>query len=186
MADLYFTDDAERFAYKAWETLKLEPPVDVDRIAERLGVDLYREEFVEEIDGFYLRIPGAPPVVAINNSYIKPCGRQRFTSAHEIGHHLLCRRVKTKTRLFYLDSVRTRKTALERACDRFAALLLMPEPLVRQWFEDLSANPENRVAIMSERFGVSAWAMRVRLRELDLPYRRWDRRRRSQGLGAGG
>lgn len=175
MAGIHFTDDAERFAFRAWESLKLDPPVDVELVAKKLGIDIYRKEFVQEIDGLYLRVPGAPPVVAVNNSYLKPPGRQRFTAAHEIGHHLLCRHIQTKSRLFYIDSVKTRKTALERACDRFAALLLMPEPIVRQWFDELSANRENRVAIMSERFGVSASAMRVRLRELGLPYQRWNR-----------
>lgn len=178
MTKYHFTDDAERFAHKAWETLKLEPPVDVGKVAKRLGIDLYREEFVEEIDGLYLRLPDAPPVIAINSSYLKPPGRQRFTAAHEIAHHLLCRNIISKSRLFYIDSVKTRKTVLERACDRFAALLLMPESIVRQWFEELSANRENRVAIMSERFGVSPGAMRVRLRELGLPYRKWDRKRK--------
>lgn len=177
MARVYFADDAERFAWQAWKSLKLEPPVDVGKVARRLGIDLYREDFVEQIDGLYLRMPDAPPVIAVNSSYLKPPGRQRFTAAHEIGHHLLAGRVSPKSRVFYIDGVKTRKTTLERACDRFAALLLMPESIVRQWFEELAANPENRVAIMSERFGVSRWAMRVRLRELGLPYRRWDRRR---------
>lgn len=173
-------DDVERYAHQAWESLKLEPPVDVDKVACRLGIDIYREEFVEQIDGLYLRMPDAPPVIAVNSSYLKPPGRQRFTAAHEIGHHLLCSRVIPKTRLFYIDSVETRKTRLERLCDRFAALLLMPEPLVRQWYDELAANAENRVAIMSERFGVSAWAMRVRLRELELPYSRWHKRGKYQ------
>jgi len=175
MARLYFMDDAERFAYKAWESLHLEPPADVGRVADRLGIHLYREEFVREIDGLYLRIPDAPPVIAVNSSYLKPLGRQRFTAAHEIGHHLLCPPAAARARLFYIDGIKTRKTVLERACDRFAALLLMPQHIVKQWFEELAANRENRVAIMAARFGVSAWAMRVRLRELGLPYRRWDR-----------
>ena len=177
MARPYFTDEAERFAHQAWQSLKLEPPADIDRIARKLGIELYREEFVEEIDGVYLRIPDAPPVIAINSSYLKPIGRQRFTAAHEIGHHLLSRRVNSKSRLFFIDSIKTQKTVLERACDRFAALLLMPEAIVRQWFDELAANRENRVAIMAERFGVSAWAMRIRLRELSLPYRKWERRK---------
>jgi Zn-dependent peptidase ImmA (M78 family) len=177
VAGLYFTNDAERFAHKAWESLKLEPPVDIDRVAGRLGLELYREEFSEEIDGLYLIVPDAPPVIAINNSYLKPPGRQRFTAAHEIGHHLLGGKAASMSRVFFIDSLKTRKTTLERACDRFAALLLMPEPLVRQWHDELSANAEHRVAIMADRFGVSIWAMRVRLRELGLPYRKWDKRR---------
>jgi Zn-dependent peptidase ImmA (M78 family) len=175
LAGIHYIDDAERFAHKAWQTLKLEPPVDVIKVAERLGIHIYYEQFAEEIDGLYLLVPGAPPVIAINNSYLKPPGRQRFTTAHEIGHHLLGRRLASHSRIFSLDSLKTRKTLIERACDRFAALLLMPEHLVRKWFDELSSNPSHRVAIMAERFGVSLWAMRVRLKELELPYRQWNR-----------
>jgi Zn-dependent peptidase ImmA (M78 family) len=174
---LHFEDEAQRYAFRAWESLKLEAPVDIGKVADKLGIDLYKEEFVQEIDGLYLLVPGAPPVIAVNSSYLKPPGRQRFTAAHEIGHHLLGQKLKLRPKLFFIDGLKTRKTVVERACDRFAALLLMPEALVRQWFDELSANPENRTAIMSERFGVSTWALRVRLRELGLPYRRWDRRR---------
>jgi Zn-dependent peptidase ImmA (M78 family) len=169
---LYFEEEAELFAYKAWNTLKLEPPVDLNLVAGRLGVDIHRREFSEEIDGFYLRLPreGIPPIIAVNSSYIKPFGRQRFTTAHEIAHHLLSHRLPVDSRLFFVDGLNTGRSIVERACDRFAALLLMPEDITRQWFEQLASNPDNRVAIMSERFGVSIQAMRVRLRELKLPY----------------
>lgn len=174
----YFSTEAERFAFQAWHTLKLSAPVDVERVADRLNIDVYYEEFVSEIDGVYLRMPGVPPVIAVNNTYTKPLGRRRFTLAHEIGHHLLCRRMPDNTRLFFVDAVSTHKSMTERACDKFAALLLMPEDLTRQWFEELSANPEHRVAIMAERFQVSPGAMRVRLKELNLPYQLYLYRRK--------
>lgn len=178
MPKLHFEDEAELFAHKAWATLKLEPPANLDLITRKLGIDMYKESFVEEIDGIYLRLPSAPPVIAINSSYIKPLGRQRFTAAHEIGHHLLAHRLPAESKLFFFDGASTRRTIVERACDRFAALLLMPEDITRRWFEELSGNPEYRVAIMSERFGVSVQAMAVRLKELDLPYQNYRFRRR--------
>lgn len=167
MVRLHFEDEAELFAHKAWETLKLEPPADLSRVAERLGIEVCEREFVREVDGIYLRLPDAPPVIAINNSYTKPLPRRRFTLAHEIGHHLLGRRMPA-TRLFYFDTCKTSRSILERACDRFAALLLMPEDWVRRYYEELSFNAQNRVSIMSQRFGVSAVALRRRLRELGL------------------
>ena len=175
MAKLRFEDEAELFAHKAWQTLDLELPVDLAVVAARLGVAVEEREFVEEIDGLYLRLPGAPPLVAVNNCYVKPIARRRFTLAHEIGHHLLSRRVSQGRRLFFFDTAGTRRTVMERACDRFAALLLMPEELIRRHYEDLSYNRGQRVRIMAERFGVSAWALRRRLRELGL--RAWPRRR---------
>ncbi|MHB9036276.1 MAG: ImmA/IrrE family metallo-endopeptidase [Armatimonadota bacterium] len=171
MAGLHFQDDAERYAHKAWENLSLELPVDLGQVAKRLGIDIHEREFVEEIDGVYLRLPGAPPVIAVNNSYIKPPVRRRFTLAHEIGHHLLGRRITPESRLFFLDSSGTKRTMMERACDRFAALLLMPEELVRHHYSELAHNSDCRVSIMADRFGVSSWALRRRLKELGLPLR---------------
>ena len=168
MARLHFEDEAELFAHKAWDTLKLEPPVDLGRVATRLGIEVCEREFVPEIDGVYLRLSDAPPVIAVNNSYTKPLARKRFTLAHEIGHHLLGHRTPPGSRLFFFDTSKMRRSIVERACDRFAALLLMPEDWVRRYYEELSFNAENRVSIMSERFGVSAAALRRRLRELGL------------------
>lgn len=168
MAKLHFQDEAELYAYKAWKTLSLEPPADLVLVAKRLGIDVHEREFVEEIDGVYLRLPGAPPIIAINNSYIKPIVRRRFTLAHEIGHHLLGSRIAADSKLFFLDTNKTRRTIMERACDRFAALLLMPEDVIRRQYEELAYNPSCRVSIMAERFGVSTWALKRRLRELGL------------------
>jgi Zn-dependent peptidase ImmA (M78 family) len=174
LSKVHFEDEAESFACKAWRTLKLEAPADLSRVAAKLGIEVHEREFVPEIDGFYLRLPGAPPIIAVNNSYVKPMPRRRFTLAHEIGHHLLSRTISPGVRLFAFDTATAKHTIMERACDRFAALLLMPEDLVRRHYDELAYNPANRVAIMSERFGVSAWAMRRRLRELQLSL--WTRR----------
>jgi Zn-dependent peptidase ImmA (M78 family) len=163
------------FAHKAWEKLKLQAPADVMKVAERLGIEVHEREFEEEIDGVYIRIPGAPPVIAVNCCYLKPEGRKRFTLAHEIGHHLLSRGAKADSRFCIFDAANTRRTMMERACDRFAAHLLMPEELVRQFYTDLVHNARQRIPIMAERFGVSTWALRRRLRELGMPIR--ERRR---------
>ncbi len=168
MSKLHFESESELLAYKAWRTLALEPPVDLDRVAAKLNLIVEYREFVPQIDGLYLRLPGAPPVIAINSSYLKPLERRRFTLAHEIGHHLLAGRISSTERLFFLDTESRRRTLLERACDRFAAVLLMPEEIVRSYFNELESNPGKRVAIMAGRFGVSRWAMRRRLRELGL------------------
>ena len=171
MPKLHFEDEAGLYAHKAWETLNLNLPVDLNIVAARLGIEIHEREFVEEIDGVYLRLPDAPPIIAINNSYIKPLARRRFTLAHEIGHHLLGHRISPSSRLFFLDTATTNRTIVERACDHFAVLLLMPEYLIRQHYAELSYNAEKRVGIMADRFGVSMVALRRRLTELDLPYR---------------
>lgn len=175
MTKLHFADDAESFARKAWETLGLGAPVDLGIVAARLGIVVHEREFVEEVEGFYLRLPPAPPVIAVNNFYAKPLACRRFTLAHEIGHHLLGRRITPNERLFFFDAANTRRTIMERACDRFAALLLMPEALVKTYYDELSYNAEKRPAVMAERFGVSTWALRRRLTELGLQYQTFQR-----------
>ncbi|NLN77184.1 MAG: ImmA/IrrE family metallo-endopeptidase [Armatimonadetes bacterium] len=175
MARLHFTDEAEMYAYKAWQTLKLEPPADLQKVAQRLGIEVCEREFSGEVDGLYLRLPDVPPIIAINNSYIKPQVRRRFTLAHEIGHHLLSRRIQPGSRMFFFDTSSKKISIMERACDRFAALLLMPEDWVRRYFEELSFNPRLRVQIMASRFDVSMPAMRRRLRELGLQENRFNR-----------
>ena len=172
MIKLYFEEEAELFAYKAWKTLHLEPPADLGLVADRLGIEVHEREFVEEVDGLYLRLPGAPCVIAVNNSHVKPLSRRRFTLAHEIGHHLLSHRISPDRRLFFFDTSGTRSTVMERACDRFAAMLLMPEDLVLRFHKELAHNPTQRVVVMAERFGVSASALVRRLRELGLEVRR--------------
>ncbi|MCE5197540.1 MAG: ImmA/IrrE family metallo-endopeptidase [Armatimonadota bacterium] len=175
MARLHFQSEAELYAHKAWETLKLELPVDLGLVASRLGIEVHEREFIDDIDGLYMRLPGAPPIIAINTSYTKPLSRRRFTLAHEIGHHLLGVRVSPGSRLLFFDTSKTSRTMMERACDHFAVLLLMPEALIRHHYTELSYNAEQRTGIMAERFGVSAWAMRRRLRELSLPVKNWRR-----------
>lgn len=168
---LTFQDEAEMLAHKVWETLKLEPPVDLKLVASRLGINVVEQDFSEEIDGFYIKTAGYRPVIALNICYLKPPERRRFTLAHEIGHHVLSRRVKTDG-LFFYDPVDHKRAIVERSCDRFAALLLMPENLIRRHYEELAYNQESRVAILASRFGVSQWAIRRRLRELGLQVRR--------------
>ena len=72
MARLRFEDEAELFAHKAWETLKLEPPVDLGRVAAALGIEVCEREFVPRDRRPLSRLPDAPPVIAINNLYTKP------------------------------------------------------------------------------------------------------------------
>ncbi|MEN6521340.1 MAG: hypothetical protein ABFD46_09365, partial [Armatimonadota bacterium] len=63
----------------------------------------------------------------------------------------------------------------ERRADRFAAALLMPHWLVREWWDELSSNPTGRVPVMASRFSVSLSAMRIRVKELGLRDRCRDR-----------
>jgi Zn-dependent peptidase ImmA (M78 family) len=68
-----------------------------------------------------------------------------------------------------LDKAGTVKTPLERACDRFAAMVLMPAEVIIPWYYELEENPLCRVDVLAHRCGVSKQAMSIRLKELRLP-----------------
>lgn len=93
--------EAQLCAKRMWNDFDLEIPVDLEAAALKLGIDIYKRPFVEEIDGFFLLLPSAPPIIVINNSCHKSFMRQRFTLAHELGHYFLTSKRKE---FIYLSS----------------------------------------------------------------------------------
>lgn len=102
-------------------------------------------------------------VIAINGSEYPL--RQRFSLMHEYAHVVLGQATRTPSQLErFLPGVGTYTSSerLENLCDRFAANLLMPRPLMkRAW----SAGHQD-VRTLSRLFGVSKMAMRHRLHDL--------------------
>lgn len=109
-------------------------PVDVESIAQNLGLVISPEPFEGDMSGCLVRRSGARPVIGVNSTHAPT--RKRFTIAHEIGHYLL------HSGSVYLDresSFRvnlrdsrssTGEDAIEREANSFAAELLMPKVLV--------------------------------------------------------
>ena len=90
----------------------------------------------------------------------EPETRRRFTIAHEVGHHLLhSDGVKVLCRPADLDQADDAGRAKERQANRFAAELLMPEPLVREHAESAGAD----ATALARTFDVSPIAMAFRL-----------------------
>jgi hypothetical protein len=141
------------------------PPLDVEELAASLC--RLRVRAADDLGP----IAGAVPAVQFSGVLLparweiwvrrdEPAPRRRFTVAHEIGHHLLhsdgaavlCRPADVETAR---GDVRDR----EREANRFAAELLMPEPLVRAAADREGPDP----IALSTRFGVSDVAMGYRL-----------------------
>ena len=154
------------------------PPVDVDAIAEELcGLLVAGAKLTAHADA-----PALPEGVALSGLLLagqrrllfdaheaaRSPGRRRFTIAHELGHWYLHHAGGgTETRYCRSDEVGVTVTstrAREREANRFAAALLMPEPLVRAETVRLRCN----VGLLARGFGVSEAAMRVRLIQLDV------------------
>jgi Zn-dependent peptidase ImmA (M78 family)/DNA-binding XRE family transcriptional regulator len=141
------------------------PPVPVEDLIEGCGVQVLAWKF-QDIDGVVLELD-AGTVIWVNRE--QALTRQRFTLAHELGHHLL-RHADT----FHLDlggDLAPNATGghpnydwrAERAANEFAANLLMPASMVRQ-----AAGQVSDVAALASRFKVSPAAMGFRLTALNI------------------
>jgi Zn-dependent peptidase ImmA (M78 family) len=162
------------------------PPIDVDKIAELLGI-LVSDEPRFDVDdvntvGKITLEKDAPARVWINpfeNSYAP---RRRFTLAHEIGHFCMHRATNQTT---FVDTKATMNRSesywnrYESEANNFAAELLMPADLIRSIGRGIidKFKMENEVAMMpialfveqlASRFKVSNPAMEYRLKKIGI------------------
>lgn len=155
-------------------------PVDLKRVLAVLKVDLRKERGDDDISGALYRLDSGP-VIGVNADH--PSKRQRFTTAHEIGHLLLhdlpvfIDRSYAADRLTDIDPRFLRNSESSNATDpleieanRFAACLLMPRMFIKR---DLQKTPlpirADKVAEFAERYKVSTQAMTFRLTNLGVP-----------------
>ena len=144
----------------------LKPPVRIHEVVNGCGVQILPWGFEEHIDGLVVELDGGT-VIWVNES--QAITRQRFTLAHELGHHLL-----RHADAFHLDlggDLAPNVTGghpgydwrAERAANEFAANLLMPAPMVRK-----AAATTNDVVTLASCFEVSPAAMGFRLKALQI------------------
>ncbi|MGX7688065.1 ImmA/IrrE family metallo-endopeptidase [Flectobacillus roseus] len=170
----------------------VEAPVDVIKLIEDFfPIKLEEVDLGVDISGVYMTNGESHKIgYSIRNSR----QRQRFTIAHELGHHVLkhIRKgafVDTQQKFFtslYRDSnSSTGEIQQEREANTFAATLLMPETLLKQEIEsimndsnffkltstthnDEDLNENDLIKLLSKKFDVSTQAMGLRLTNLDL------------------
>lgn len=114
----------------------VKPPVVVHKIARDLGFEIHASNRLGDLSG---RLVGKVIEVNANES----TERQRFSVAHELGHHFLGTR--------HGDG----RTA-EREANAFAGELLVPGPMLREAMATTTAAPELR-----RRFAVSRQVLRI-------------------------
>ena len=156
-------------------------PIDIDRIAEELGIFVKYENSLEDKESVgEIMFDDGNPIVRISllkNSY-KP--RMRFTLAHEIGHYCLH---SSSSRKGFVDSQSSMSRtesywdSYESAANNFAAQLLMPKSLLLDEGLDIieKLNAENGsvsrssfIDSMAEKFEVSNRAMEYRLKNIGI------------------
>ena len=162
-------DAAEHLAWKVLVRAgATRPPVDIDAVAAAEGL-LFRAIGFTTCSGAYLgMVPGARPpfdhaAIAVIGSHQHPL-RQRFTKAHELGHHLVDEPRDWVVRMALPLPRNHKRNDYHPAQEFFAASLLMP----RAWVDRFDGNSwrHRDVARLARHFGVTRVAAAVRVQEL--------------------
>jgi Zn-dependent peptidase ImmA (M78 family) len=130
--------------------LPLDAPCDVYELIVRQGVELRFME-VKSLEGFYLSDGTAGQ---INVCAYRPAGLQRFTAAHELGHHVFGHGSTFDPELDYGDRFSSLAPE-ERLAELFARYLLMPRRAVHKGFVNIGANPKDLQP--SDVYRVASW-----------------------------
>jgi Zn-dependent peptidase ImmA (M78 family) len=133
--------------------ISLYEPIDVFDVAHKLDIEV-RFADVATLEGMYQKQPN--PVIVV--SALRPPGRQAFTCAHEIGHHVYDHGLKMDDVLELHVLGRRIFRAEEFIADCFGAFLLMPPTAIRSAFvkrgwKPSEGTPEQFFTIATE-FGV--------------------------------
>ena len=148
------------------------PGGDVFSLIEKLGIELVRDTSLGSKSGLIEYDDGAFKISV--NAWENP-RRQKFTAAHEVAHYVLHRDLLKKnghlnrhTDTLFGDPSENVSAPFndthEVQANRYAARLLMPARLVRQYFKAEAGNVDR----LSDVFEVSKAAMKIRLKTLGL------------------
>ena len=150
---------AEDYARALFRFIDLEKaPVQIESILNALAIEMIEDDFIG-LDGIAFKRPEYKLII-VNRSLTPE--RKRFTIAHELGH------IRMPHRGGYQLCYPGKNALMERSADRFAAELLMPEPLVKKLWARFQDNEEYRISIIAEKLLVSKSAMAIRIRGLNL------------------
>jgi Zn-dependent peptidase ImmA (M78 family) len=151
-------------------------PIDVRMVATRLGLRIVEEDLGDEVSGALVTNPQRAAILVHSKHHPN---RQRFTIAHELGHHVLRHQFEGGGHV-HVDrgnyiSQRGRRASegvdpKEIEANWFAAALLMPATLVREHVERLGVRAlhDQHVEQLAKTFSVSEQAMTIRLTALGL------------------
>lgn len=130
------------------------PPVPVDKVAEKFGLEVVPFDFPDTLSGVLKR---EKKIIGVNKKHHRV--RQRFTVAHELGHFLLGHDQND-----FIDDRFDRPIPQEKEANLFASLLLMP----KEWV--LKSTKSNGLDIkqLSREYDVSEQSMSIRLLGLNL------------------
>ncbi|MDV4183793.1 ImmA/IrrE family metallo-endopeptidase [Rhizobium brockwellii] len=145
-------------------------PVPVDRIIKAKGIALEYAPLEPELSGMAY-IKDGIAIIGLNSLHHP--NRQRFSAAHELGHHELHADILSSAvhvdrgfQVLLRDDVSSLGISdKEREANAFAAELLMPSEFIAGALEKngLDIEDDEGVAALAKKFKVSTVAMRYRL-----------------------
>ncbi|MBA4300486.1 MAG: hypothetical protein C0433_10355 [Cyclobacterium sp.] len=140
--------------------------IDVIRLTQAFGIQVHKRKLGGEISGL-LVIKDGRASIGLESEQGKE--RMRFTIAHELGHYILHRNLKST----FVDEVFARSgtsSQLEREANVFAASLLMPKELLINAIEHRgwSRIGDDQIAELAKLFNVSGVSMTYRLVNLKI------------------
>lgn len=150
-------------------------PVDINRIAKSLRIQIIKQSAEDDLSGFLLRdFDKKTALIGVNEKH--SLNRQRFTIAHEIGHFCLHNYEgvhfdgkNTGLQVHLRNSRSSEGTSIEeREANLFAAELLMPKTVLEK---DLSTIKEiylldeedQTIKTLADKYQVSVRALTYRL-----------------------
>lgn len=146
------------------------PPVLVERIIKSRKIVLQYAPLEEDLSGMAY-IKDGTGIIGVNALHHP--NRQRFSAAHELGHHVLHEddirqavHVDKGIRVLFRDDISALGTEpMEIEANAFASELLIPSDLLAVALEGGGVDLEDEAAIesLARRFRVSPAAMRFRL-----------------------
>jgi Zn-dependent peptidase ImmA (M78 family) len=135
-------------------------PLDIDAIAERLGVLVKAVPMEGDMSGrLYRPEDSSQWIVEVNKDHHP--NRQRYTIAHELGHFCLHKHLKHlfEDQVFFRGGEPSKE---EWQANDFASAILMPESEFRESVRSGITDIEK----LSEKFEVSTLALRIRAKNL--------------------
>jgi Zn-dependent peptidase ImmA (M78 family) len=138
-------------------------PINIWDLIRKSGVDIFRGDFgADGGDGLYIR-KAARSLIVVNTE--RRASKQRFTAAHELGHHEL-HRFTSNNVVIADDDIFSGHDPREQAANSFAAHLLAPEKGIEEALEGRRGSQigETDVVTLMQTFGLSYQATCWRLK----------------------
>lgn len=163
----YSKNKAEEILREFSEYQRLKAPIPIDEIIESYVGDVQfitheDYDFPPGVSAFAQKDIQLGWIVVVNG--LECIERQRFSSAHELGHIVLIPNHVGK--VFCSED---KESWHEKLCDRFAGHILMPEWLIERFYH---LHPSHYVEDIAKYFKVSRPVAEIQLRILGLPFKR--------------